>query len=70
MAFADVGVVQSLGSFCDAASRDDVKAFFATHKLGNAARNVDQTIERINSCIARRDRQSPEVAEWLRNPRP
>ncbi len=71
VAFADVRVVQSLGSFCDAASRDDVKAFFATHKLGNAARNVDQTIrKRINNCIARRDKQSPEVADWLRSPRP
>ncbi len=70
VAFADVGVVQALGSFCDAASRDDVKAFFSTHKLGNAARNVDQTIERINNCIARRDKQSPEVADWLRNSRP
>ena len=66
VAFADVGVVQALGSFCDAASRDDVQTFFATHKLGNAARSVDQTIERINNCIARREKQAPVLAEWLR----
>jgi puromycin-sensitive aminopeptidase len=66
IAFADVGVVQALGSFCDAGSRDDVRTFFAAHKLGNAARNVDQTIERIDNCIARREKQAPAVAEWLR----
>jgi len=66
VAFADVGVVQALGSFCDAGSRDDVRTFFATHKLGNAARNVDQTVERIHNCIARREQQAPVVAEWLR----
>ena len=66
VAFADVGVVQAIGSFCDAASRDDVRTFFATHKLGNAARGVDQTIERIDNCIARREKQAPALAEWLR----
>jgi aminopeptidase N len=66
VAFSDVGVVQAMGSFCDASTRDDVKAFFSTHKLGNAARSVDQTIEKINNCISLKERQSPILDEWLR----
>jgi aminopeptidase N len=67
VAFADVGVVQALGSFCDARSRDDVKTFFGSHKLGNASRNVDQTIERINNCIGLKDKQSSVLDAWLRD---
>src|SRR5205823_5411733 len=45
----DTSLVRALGSFCDAASRDDIKAFFAVHPLPAAARTLDQTIERINN---------------------
>jgi len=65
IAFSDVGVVQALGSFCDAGTRDDIKSFFTTHKLGNAARNVDQTIDKINNCIELKDKQSAAFDEWL-----
>ena len=53
------------GSFCDARSRDDITAFFAEHKLPAAARTLDQTIERINNCIALREKQTPAVQAWL-----
>ncbi len=66
VAFADVRIVQALGSFCDAAARDDVVSFFASHTLGNASRTVDQTIEQINSCIALREKQTDSVSDWLR----
>ena len=65
IAFADVRVVQAAGSFCDTRSRDAVKTFFASHKLGNASRNVDQSIERIDNCIDLRAKQAPILAEWL-----
>jgi aminopeptidase N len=61
----DTAVVGALGSFCDAASRDDVKAFFAAHPLPAAARGLRQTIERIDDCIALKERQRPIVAEFL-----
>ena len=67
VAFSDVGVVQAMGSFCDRSTRDDIKAFFATHKLGNAARNVDQTIEKINNCISLKERQGPVLGEFLKS---
>jgi aminopeptidase N/puromycin-sensitive aminopeptidase len=67
VAFADVRIVQALASFCDARSRDDIRGFFSSHRLGNADRTVDQTIERIDNCIALRESQSAAVAGWLRN---
>ena len=42
----DTNLVSALGAFCDASSRDDIKAFFAAHPLPAAARTLDQTIER------------------------
>ena len=66
VAFADVGVVQALGSFCDAGARDDIQAFFTTHKLGNAARNVDQAVERINNCINLKATQTQVLDAWLK----
>jgi hypothetical protein len=62
----DTTVVGALGAFCDAASRDDIMAFFAAHPLQSAARTLDQTVERIDHCAALRERQAPALAEWLR----
>jgi len=67
ISLGDVRFVESLGSFCDATSRDDIKAFFAAHKLPAASRALDQTIERINNCISIRERETPAVTAWLAN---
>jgi aminopeptidase N/puromycin-sensitive aminopeptidase len=61
----DSGLINALGSFCDAASRDDITAFFAAHPLPAASRTLGQTVERINSCIGLRERQAPALASWL-----
>jgi len=61
----DSGLINALGSFCDAGSRDDITAFFAAHPLPSASRTLGQTVERINSCIALRERQAPALASWL-----
>jgi aminopeptidase N len=63
----DSGIASALGTFCDASSRDDVTAFFAAHPLPSATRTLDQTVERINNCIALRERQGPALAAWLAN---
>ena len=65
VAGGDTFLVNSLSAFCDAAARDDIKTFFAAHKPPTAARTLDQTIERINNCIALKERQAPELARWL-----
>jgi aminopeptidase N len=65
ISLGDVRLVESLGRFCDAAARDDIKSFFAAHKLPAASRALDQTIEQINNCMAIRDKQTPALTEWL-----
>ncbi|HWF84767.1 MAG TPA: ERAP1-like C-terminal domain-containing protein, partial [Vicinamibacterales bacterium] len=65
----DTNLTSALGSFCDAATRDDIGAFFAAHPLPAAARTLKQTIERINNCIDLREKQTPVLTEWLAKPR-
>jgi puromycin-sensitive aminopeptidase len=68
IAGGDVSLVEALGSFCDARSRDDIRDFFRAHKLPAASRALDQTLERINNCIAIKDKGSAAVAGWLAAP--
>jgi len=65
IAFGEGRVIRALGTFCDAGTRDDIRAFFAAHPLPTASRTLGETLERIDSCIALRDKQTPLVSEWL-----
>ena len=65
ISLGDVNLTRSLGAFCEAGPRDDIKAFFAAHPLPGAARTLTQTLEQINNCIALRDKQTPAVTAWL-----
>lgn len=58
-------IAGSLGSFCDARTRDDIRAFFKTHTLRSGERALAQSLERIDSCIALRDAQTGELTKWL-----
>ena len=61
----DVRIVAATGAFCDVRSRDAVSAFFTAHPLPDAARTLEQAIERINNCVALRESQSAAVGQWL-----
>ena len=54
-------------SYCDAASRDQLKAFLGpkTNRFVGAPRALDQTIESIDLCIAVKAAQGPSVAKFL-----
>jgi aminopeptidase N/puromycin-sensitive aminopeptidase len=65
ISLGDVRLAESLDAFCDARSRDDIRDFFKTHKLPAASRTLDQTFERINNCLAMKEKGSPSVASWL-----
>jgi aminopeptidase N/puromycin-sensitive aminopeptidase len=65
ISLGDVRFVEGLGVFCDAGSRDDIRSFFTAHKLPAASRTLDQTLERINNCIAIKDKQSVGLRTWL-----
>ncbi len=61
----DRRIVDALGAFCDAGTRDDIRAFFAAHPLPATSRVLAQTFERIDACIALRASQTPVVTTWL-----
>ena len=58
-------VVSALGAFCDARMRDDVKQFFDRHKVPDAERTLQQSLERIAACARRAETQAPRLAAWL-----
>jgi hypothetical protein len=65
ISLGDINLVNGLGQFCSAESRDDVHSFFASHKLPAAGRAVQQATEVIDNCIRTRERQTPALARWL-----
>jgi aminopeptidase N/puromycin-sensitive aminopeptidase len=66
IAGSDTNFTNALGAFCDAATRDDIRTFFAAHKLPGATRTLEQTVERINSCIELRKAETPVLAKWAK----
>jgi hypothetical protein len=56
-----------LATFCDKASRDDIAAFFRTHRISDDSGETALTIERINDCIRLADRETARVSGWLAN---
>jgi aminopeptidase N len=58
-------LVGSAGAFCSAEARDDVNAFFTSHKVPSADRALKHSIERINGCIELRALQEPNLKRWI-----
>jgi aminopeptidase N len=65
IAFGEGRLIGAMGSFCDAGTRKDIREFFTAHPLPTAARSLGETLERIDNCIALRERETPLVTEWL-----
>jgi len=59
-------VFQPLGAFCDRGKAEEIRAFFAKNPLPAAARLLQQSLERIESCTAIDARQSRPFAAWLK----
>jgi aminopeptidase N len=58
-------IVSALSAFCEARMRDDVKQFFDTHKVPDAERTLQQSLERIAACARRAETQAPKLSAWL-----
>jgi alanyl aminopeptidase len=56
-------------NFCDASSRADLEAFFKplVDQFTGGPRNLAQTLEGIDLCIARKQALGPGLAEFLKN---
>jgi len=59
-------IVGALASFCDPGHANEIKAFFESHPVPDAARTLQQSLERINSCSALAAAQSAKLAAWLK----
>jgi len=58
-------LVHSTGAFCSVHARDDVRQFFATHKVSSADQAVKHSIENIDGCTELRTLQEPHLKTWL-----
>jgi aminopeptidase N len=58
-------IVSALGTMCGSRALADVKRFFATHKVPDAERTLQQAEERIQACTTLAAAQSAKLAEWL-----
>jgi aminopeptidase N len=58
-------IVGALGGFCTPEKAADIKAFFAKNPVPPAVRLLQQSIERIESCVALDQRQSAPFTRWL-----
>jgi hypothetical protein len=59
-------VIGALGTFCDGRTATSVKQFFTIHKVPDAARTLQQSLERINECSSLAATQPAKLTEWLR----
>ena len=58
-------IIASLGGFCSAEKAEDVRQFFETNPVPSAERGLQQALERIDTCAALAERQSPPMTAWL-----
>jgi aminopeptidase N/puromycin-sensitive aminopeptidase len=58
-------LVSATGNFCTADARDDVKHFFASHKVLSSDMSLLHAIEHINGCIELRALQEPNLKQWI-----
>ena len=61
-----VVIVGALSSFCEPRRAGEIRTFFAAHPVPDAARTLQQSLERIASCGAVAHLQGPKLAAWLK----
>jgi aminopeptidase N/puromycin-sensitive aminopeptidase len=58
-------LISAVGSFCTVQQRDEVKTFFATHKVDATDRTLAKSLDSIDACIRLRAAQGPKLKDWL-----
>jgi len=59
--FGGGGAVSSLGGFCSIDKRDEIRQFFATHRAPGAERALQQSLERIRTCVEFKQLQGDNI---------
>src|ERR1700760_1417376 len=63
--WAGGSLVSSTAAFCTSQRRDEVKDFFATHKVAASANALTRSQNSINDCVDLRAEQSGNLQQWL-----
>ncbi len=63
--FGGGGAVSALGGFCSVEKRDEIKQFFAAHRAPGAERALQQSMERITSCVEFKKLQGENMQKFL-----
>jgi aminopeptidase N len=58
-------IAGAVGAFCTREKRAEVERFFKEHPVTAAERTLRQAFERIDSCVALKERQAPAASSWL-----
>jgi aminopeptidase N len=58
-------IAGAVGAFCTREKRTEVEQFFKDHPVPAAERTLRQAFERIDSCVALRERQAAPASSWL-----
>jgi aminopeptidase N len=58
-------IAGAVGAFCSREKRAEVEQFFKEHPVPAAERTLRQAFERIDSCVAVKERQAPAASAWL-----
>jgi aminopeptidase N len=57
--------VGALSTFCNAKRADEIRTFFTAHKVPEAERTLQQTLERVGSCAHFAEAQRPKLDAWM-----
>ena len=63
--FGGGGAVSALGGFCSVEKRDEIKQFFTAHRAPGAERPLQQSLERIATCVEFKQLQSENMQKFL-----
>lgn len=63
--FGGRGAVSALAGFCSVEMRDDIKQFFSDHRAPGAERALQQSLERISSCMEFKQLQGGNMQKFL-----
>jgi puromycin-sensitive aminopeptidase len=58
-------IAGAVGAFCTREKRAEVEQFFKEHPVPAAERTLRRAFERIDSCVAVKERQAPAASSWL-----
>lgn len=60
-----VRVVAATGSFCTEKQHDEVASFFASHHVDASERTLQQSLDRIQSCVELKTSQEGVLRSWI-----